>query len=278
MVGKFWNSNVKKLTIFKGVYCHQEMVFASFVIAFYVFKLSFINAQTATITTQLGTFQGTVTRTTNGNLIQTFLKIPYAQAPNAATRFTRTVPLTTLTPNPYDATTAPLPCARWSTDGKTLDTQSSEDCLYLKILAPANVTCCIPVMFWIQSGGFNDGGYPAYDNNALGDNFVAKGVVIVQVDHRQGPLGFFAIGTPDAPGNWGVWDALEALRFIRSIINPFGGDQNRITIMGQESGAVMAELLSLSPLARGLYSSMMLIDGTAFDPAVIKNDNVTLAR
>lgn len=236
-----------------------------------------IHSQTVQVVTQLGTIQGQTFTTINGYQMRAFLGVPYAQTPPTP-RFSRTQPLLSLSPNPYNASEAKPSCARWGADSKTLDPTSSEDCLYLKILSPSTVTCCLPVMFWIQGGGFNDGGHPNYDNNALGDNFVSRGVIIVQVDHRQGPFGFFTTGTSDAPGNWGVWDTLEALRFVRTYINAFGGDSNRITIMGEESGAVMSELLFLSPLASGLFSSVILMDGTTFDPSVIKNDVVTLSR
>lgn len=230
----------------------------------------------ATVTTPLGVIRGKNISTTNGFQMQAFLGVPYAQSPPA--RFSRPKTLTAFPSNPYIATTAKADCARWGSDSKTLDPATSEDCLHLKILVPANATCCVPVMFWIQSGGFNDGGILDYDNDALGDNFVSKGVIVVQINHRQGPLGFFTSGTKDAMGNYGVWDSLEALKFVRNNIRPFGGDPDKITIMGYESGAVMAELLSLSPMSRGLYASMILMDGSVFDPVILRNDNENLER
>lgn len=243
---------------------------------FFVFVHFVFSQQQPNVTIPLGVIQGQLLTTPAGVSMRAYLGVPYAVTPPQ--RFNRTSTITTLNPNPYNAANARAPCSRWGADGKNMDAQSSEDCLYLKILIPANSTCCIPVMFWLAGGGFNDGGYQGYDNNALGNNFVAKGVIVVQVNYRQGPFGFYTTGTADATGNWGVWDALEALRFVRTYINAFGGDQNKITIMGEEAGAVMAELLSLSPLANGSYSSMILMDGTAFDPAVIKNDAVNIQR
>lgn len=228
------------------------------------------------VTTLLGTFQGTTITTPNGLRVQAFLSVPYAQTPPTS-RFSRTQPLTTFT-GTFDSTNYRPDCAHWGSDSKTLDPESGEDCLYLKILTPVNPTCCLPVMVWFMGGGFNDGGFRAYDNGALGDNFVSKGVIMVQVNFRQGPFGFFTTGTADAPGNYGLWDALEALKFIRNNIRFFGGNPTRVTIMGQESGAATAELLHLSPLANGYYSSAIYISGSAFDPSITKNDALNIAR
>ena len=54
-------------------------------------------------------------------------------------------------------------------------------------------------MFWIFGGYFQAG------NNAWWaygpDNWVERGVVLVQPNHRLGPFGFTDLGIPEAPGN-----------------------------------------------------------------------------
>lgn len=202
-----------------------------------------------------------------------FNSVPYAQSP---TRFSRTQPLAAFT-GTYDASSYRSNCARSGRE-KILDINSGEDGLFLKILTAANPTCCLPVLVWYMGGGFNDGGISMYDNGALGDNFVSKGVIVIQVNFRQGPFGFFSTDASDAFGNYGLWDSLEGLRFVRNNIRPFGGNSTQVTIMGQESGAAIAELVRLSHLANGYYSSAIYISGTAFDPSLIKNDTLNIAR
>ncbi len=55
------------------------------------------------------------------------------------------------------------------------------------------------------------------------------------------------------PGNNGLWDIILALKWVRKNIGVFGGDRNRVTLMGHGSGAAAASILSLSPRAEGPF-------------------------
>lgn len=237
----------------------------------FLFKKSYCQI----VSTGLGRFRGTNITTPMNFKMYAYLSVPYAQTPPR--RFERPQPLRGFS-GVFDSSSYRPQCARWGLDGKTLNDESGEDCLYMKILTPSSPKCCLAVLVWFSSGGFNDGGFSDYDNGALGDNFVSKSVIVVQVNYRQGPFGFFTTGTSDAPGNYGVWDAFEALKFVRNYIRPFGGDPTRVTIMGIEAGAVMTELLHLTPLANRYYSSAIYISGTVFDPVIVKNDAINIAR
>src|SRR5690349_24780420 len=64
-----------------------------------------------------------------------------------------------------------------------------EDCLYLNVWTPAtSASAKLPVMFWIYGGGFNEGSssVAVYD----GAHLAKKGVIVVSVNYRVGPLGF----------------------------------------------------------------------------------------
>jgi carboxylesterase type B len=54
-----------------------------------------------------------------------------------------------------------------------------------------------------------------------------------------------------SPGNYGLWDQLMALQFVRENIAAFGGDPDRVTIFGQGTGADSVGMMLLSPHATG---------------------------
>ncbi|XP_059164843.1 cAMP-regulated D2 protein-like isoform X3 [Physella acuta] len=116
----------------------------------------------------------------------------------------------------------------------------SEDCLYLNIFAPdgAGNTSGLPVMAYIHGGNFFDmsGSSPLFD----GVYFTQRGnVVQVNLNYRLGALGFLVTGDgdDDARGNYGLYDQVLALKWIRDNIRQFGGDPEKVTLFGQSAGA-----------------------------------------
>jgi para-nitrobenzyl esterase len=68
----------------------------------------------------------------------------------------------------------------------------SEDCLYLNIWTPAKTLHdLLPVIVWIYGGGYINGSasMPLY----WGDRLAQKGVIVVTIAYRLGPLGFLAL-------------------------------------------------------------------------------------
>ncbi len=134
----------------------------------------------------------------------------------------------------------------------------SEDCLYLNIWTPAKPAKeNRPVVVHFHGGAFTDGSgnVPVYD----GENLATKGVVVVTVNYRVGVMGFLAHPelTRESPhtasGDYGLLDQVAALEWIKRNIAAFGGDPNRVTIMGQSAGAASVHYLTASPLAKGLF-------------------------
>lgn len=59
--------------------------------------------------------------------------------------------------------------------------------------------------------------------------------------------GFLSTDDMAAPGNLGLYDQIAALRWVKRNIQSFGGNNDDITIMGHDSGAISASLLLLAP-------------------------------
>ena len=141
-----------------------------------------------------------------------------------------------------------------------------EDCLFLNVWTAARApNGRVPVMFWIYGGGFNEGSssVAVYDGTEL----AKKGVIVVSVNYRVGPLGFLT--HPEltkesehrSSGNYGLLDQIAALRWVRDNIAAFGGDPNQVTIFGQSAGALSVAALMRSPLARGLFARAIAQSG-----------------
>jgi para-nitrobenzyl esterase len=142
--------------------------------------------------------------------------------------------------------------------GMAMGVPSSEDCLYLNVWAPARRSSRpLPVMVWIHGGGFTFGAasQALYD----GANLARRGVVVVAMNYRLGPLGFLALpqlsaeSGRGASGNYGLLDQIEALRWVKRNVAAFGGDPERVTIFGESAGGNSVYALLLSPLAKGLF-------------------------
>ena len=96
-------------------------------------------------------------------------------------------------------------------------------------------------------------------------------VVTVVVQYRMGALGnlggkigtpqyslneffksgFLSLDTDEVPGNAGIFDQIEALRWVNKFIQYFGGNPNKVTVFGESAGAASTSLLLLAPQARG---------------------------
>ena len=124
--------------------------------------------------------------------------------------------------------------------GKPAEVVGSTDCLFLSVYttelpAESPDMDLKPVFFWIHGGGFAIG---SGDMGTGPDYLLESGLVVVTINYRLGPVGFFANEELGATGNQGLKDQLEAMRWVRRNIAQFGGDPNRVTIAGERAGAI----------------------------------------
>lgn len=190
-----------------------------------------------------------------------FYGIPYAAAPVGKLRWREPQPVKHWTGVRQARAFAPA-CAQTA---PWLKEAQSEDCLYLNVWAPAQPKD-LPVIVWIHGGGFfgGSGSQPEFD----GANLARHGAIVVTLNYRLGILGFFA--HPDltaespvhAAGNQGILDQVAALRWVKNNIAAFGGDPQRVMIVGESAGGASVEVLVASPLARGLFQRAVSQSGT----------------
>jgi para-nitrobenzyl esterase len=142
---------------------------------------------------------------------------------------------------------------------------ASEDCLALDLWTPALDLARRPVLVWIHGGSFTSGAgsMPVYDGADLARR---EDVVVVTLSYRLGGLGFLAwpgARQADADANLGLLDSLAALAWVREHADRFGGDAERIVLMGESAGAMAIGSLLAAPRARGLFRRAILQSGAA---------------
>ena len=147
--------------------------------------------------------------------------------------------------------------------------EGNEDCLYLNIwTTDVRPNTNRPVLVYFH-GGSNTQGYSQM--TPVGPTLSQMGLVVVSVNYRLGPFGFLAHPALTAEsehhssGNYGLLDQLQALRWVKENIREFGGDPERVTVMGQSAGAVDICLLMASPISQGLFRGAILESGECQD-------------
>ena len=163
--------------------------------------------------------------------------------------------------------------------------RQSEDCLTLNI--------CIneerseekkPVLVLFHHGAFTSGG--SADPLLYGGELVCNhpDIVFVSFNYRLGIFGF--IDFSEIPGgeaypdaiNLGLLDQIAALEWIRENIAAFGGDPDRITAFGFDSGATSICLLAASERAKGLFRQAFVFNGSPSSAYDTPERARTLAR
>jgi para-nitrobenzyl esterase len=206
-----------------------------------------------------------------GQDIWTFKGIPYAAQPVGELRWQPPQPVT-----PWEDAIA---CTQFGPacpqpamfEGFSLSAGvTGEDCLNLNVWSPAeSAEQRLPVMVWIHGGSFEtgSGSMQIYD----GGNLAAKGVVVVTINYRLGPLGFLshpALSTEAASGvsgNYGLLDQIASLQWVQRNIAGFGGDPGNVTVFGESAGGISILDLIVSPPAKDLFQRAIVESGVFMD-------------
>ncbi|KIF73982.1 carboxylesterase [Streptomyces sp. 150FB] len=210
------------------------------------------------------TEQGQVSGRLSPSGVASFLGIPYANAPAFAAPPVPVEPWEGVRPAvAYGPTAAkapyPPPLNALIPENSIVG-EPGESPLNLNVWTPSpGPESNLPVMVWIHGGAFanGSGSASAYDGSA----FARDGVVFVTLNYRLGTEGFLHLdGVPD---NRGLLDQIAALEWVRENIASFGGDPDRVTVLGQSAGAMGIGVLLGMERARGLFRRAILQSGAA---------------
>jgi len=215
--------------------------------------------------------QGTLIGTRGRDNAFAWYGVPYAEAPIGDLRWRAPRPVENWS-GQLEALNFSHRCTQYSIDNEPgLEPGllvGSEDCLYLNVWAPPTIATDtkLPVMVWIH-GGANNWGYAG--QYELGRLAVSQNVIVVSVNYRLGPLGWFAHEAIrdsaqtdlDKTANFGTLDLIASLDWIGQNIQSFGGDADNVTVFGESAGGVNVGTLLLSPLAKNKFHRGIIQSG-----------------
>lgn len=103
------------------------------------------------------------------------------------------------------------------------------------------------------------------------DFFIEEDIVIVTVEHRLSVMGFLSLEDEIVPGNSGLRDIVAALEWIKKNVAKFGGDPDKITLMGSRGGAAAVDILVHST-AKHLFSAAIIQGGTSLSSIYLQEE------
>ncbi|KPJ06361.1 Esterase FE4 [Papilio machaon] len=229
-----------------------------------------VKSQGIEVVVQQGTLLGTRSSTVfNEKLYYAFYGVPYARMPVGKLRFKDPKPVKKWK-KPYDARTEYHgACAQVHIVHKHA-LFGYENCLNLNIYTPE-----LPdtlkgdlkaVIVWIHGYAFTS----SFSHIHGPDFLIENDVLFISLTHRIGVFGFVKLKYEDTNANMGLKDIVIALKWIRRNINKFGGDKNKITIMGSGSAATMITLLMSK--YKKLFSKAILQSGSFYSPSIFQGD------
>ncbi|XP_070789576.1 cholinesterase-like [Pituophis catenifer annectens] len=228
-----------------------------------------ISENDTVVVTSSGSIKGMTVLTRSG-AVNAYLGIPYAEPPVGRLRFQKPVPHQ-LWSHVLEATRFGKPCHQWSFFGYpssriwVANKPHSEDCLFLNIWVPhPQPSVSVPILVWIHGGGFTvgAGSLDLYNGSTLA---ATENVIVASMNYRVGIWGFLFF-PPEAPGNMGLWDQYLALNWLKENAAVFGGDADKLTLIGHSAGAASVGFHLLSPISQSLFDRAVLQSGAPNAP------------
>ncbi|XP_037885698.1 venom carboxylesterase-6 [Glossina fuscipes] len=251
----------------------QRFLSGSFVVTFIILNLLndeiLTEARTSSnLKVQLphgGILVGRHLSTHKGRHMRAFMGIPYAQPPIGELRFKPPVPYGSWKGEKLVIKDS-FKCIQRDPFRRDQEVEGSEDCLYINIYTPekTNISEPLPVMVWFHGGGWECG---SGISSFYGPDFLLDyDIILVSANFRLGALGFLSTETVHCPGNYGLKDQQEILKWIQVNIQAFGGNPNSVTIFGESAGGASVTYHMLSSKSQGLFHKGIAQSGTYFNP------------
>ncbi len=141
-----------------------------------------------------------------------------------------------------------------------------EDCLVLNLWSPKlDRSAKRPVIVRFHGGGFYGGSSNSPGSD--GEQLARFGeCVVITVNHRLSALGYLYLGDtgPFADsGSAGMQDLVACLNWVNRNVEAFGGDPNRVLIVGQSGGGSKVSHLLAMPSAKGLFHRAGVMSGSS---------------
>ncbi|KAF7502765.1 hypothetical protein GJ744_005182 [Endocarpon pusillum] len=160
-----------------------------------------------------------------------------------------------VTGQPFNFSAAVAALQASNTSAPAPDPRTSEDCLFLDVIVPKPVFDAgqryhkrgckrqgAAVLVWIHGGGYTMGEKGEYvDPTGLIEASTvdgSEGIIFVAMNYRLGAFGWLSGPTLQSNGtaNAGLYDQRLAIEWIRQNIHLFGGDPERLTLLGESAG------------------------------------------
>ncbi|CAH1397285.1 unnamed protein product [Nezara viridula] len=209
------------------------------------------------VETSQGKVQGFITVSRSGRNYKVFAGIPYAKPPVGELRFKAPEAAEGWTDIRQAKEPGPL-CPQINIYFGGSPT-GEEDCLYLSVFTPEK-DGKYPVAVHIHGGGWILDAPRSRGPQYLMD----EDIVVVDFNWRIGILGFLSFEDDVVPGNMGLKDMVMALQWVKQNIANFGGDPDRVTLLGECVGGDAVYHLMVSPMSRGLFSKAIAESGSSY--------------
>uniref|UniRef100_A0A2M4AHH7 Carboxylic ester hydrolase n=2 Tax=Anopheles triannulatus TaxID=58253 RepID=A0A2M4AHH7_9DIPT len=97
-------------------------------------------------------------------------------------------------------------------------------------------------------------------------------VIVVTLNYRLGVLGFLRHDRYNLTGNYGLKDQLLALEWIVRYVEHFGGDPQRVTLMGHSAGGAAVTHHLFHPRGQQLFQGLIVLSGSMLAPWALNYD------